>query len=134
VAQGARLDVFSAAGLGKLQELRRLLKRNPKRATARTASGNTPLHFAAAQGQVEAARVLLAAKADPDAQSDLRDGQVTPLSLASLRGHADMLRLLLKHGANLRRCPRGETLLHWAARARSVEVCRVLLQHGADPN
>jgi ankyrin repeat protein len=54
----------------------------------------TPLHLAAAQGNVSAARILLAHGADPDAVTRIDDLE-TPWEIASAAGHdavADVLR------------------------------------------
>ena len=62
---------------------------------------NTPLHFAAFEGQLQVARMLLEHKADVDALN--KEGS-TPLHLASLgfvgEGYTDVIKLLLDHGAN----------------------------------
>ncbi len=58
------------------------------------ANRNTPLTFAARDGQVEIAKLLLDAGATPG----WVDGeQVTPLILAAFRDHIEMVRLLLAH-------------------------------------
>jgi ankyrin repeat protein len=46
LARDATLDVFSAAGLGRTNELARLLVAQPELANARDAFGRTPLHYA----------------------------------------------------------------------------------------
>ena len=59
----------------------------------------------------------------------------TPLHWASNNGHVEVVRHLLKHGANVTaRCEDGSMPLHWASRKGRVEVIRVLLQHKADAN
>src|SRR5690606_37933797 len=63
--RGAVLDVHSAARLGKVDVLRRLLDEDPARVHARGGDGQTPLHFA---GTLETANLLLERGADPDAE------------------------------------------------------------------
>jgi ankyrin repeat protein len=46
ITRGATLDVHSAAGLGKLAELERMLDADPKLVHARGGDGQFPLHFA----------------------------------------------------------------------------------------
>jgi ankyrin repeat protein len=64
---GAEVDIFNASGLGLLGELRGFLHADPALANARSASGLTPLHFAAMGNQLAAAQILVAAGADKTA-------------------------------------------------------------------
>lgn len=58
-----------------------------------------------------------------------------PLTLACIKGHDRIVRLLLAHGADLRvRDEDGVTPLHWAAIGNHHRCARLLLEHGADPN
>jgi ankyrin repeat protein len=98
----------------------------------------TPLHIAAANGSVEVAAKLLAkgASVGESWQEDRR----TPIFYAAAYGHADMIALLCKHGADpnsrehlheytvfLDRTP-----LHYAARNGHAEATKVLLACGAE--
>lgn len=77
--------------------------------------GRTPLHWAAEQGYRDVVFQLLAARAsvDPISQDD-----ATPIMLATSRGHADIVALLLRH--------RGGLSHRWRAnsRRRSIERWR----------
>lgn len=61
--------------------------------------GESALHVAAAlqTNGIECAQMLLKSGAQPNAQQT--DGQ-TPLHIAARNGNADMIRLMLKEGAN----------------------------------
>ncbi|MEK6233544.1 MAG: ankyrin repeat domain-containing protein, partial [Planctomycetales bacterium] len=63
------------------------------RANAQAKDGRSPLHAAAAAGQTEVIRFLLAAGASPDVQTN--EG-LTPLHLAAQAGHKETVALLLK--------------------------------------
>ena len=63
------LDVFEAAGLGRADEVARLVAGDPSLAGAWSADGFTALHFAAFFGGGGAAAALLAAGADPNLRS-----------------------------------------------------------------
>jgi N-acyl-D-amino-acid deacylase len=66
----------------------------------------------------------------PDVRT--RDG-TTPLMVAALHGSAEMVELLLEHGADTRAVnQRGVTALLWGA--RDADKVRLLLGRGADPN
>ena len=122
----------------------------------------TPLHYAVEAGHLDAARVLLEAGVDADAEfhavekfvshavsesppnnERLNLGAIagcikeisTPLSHATRIGNVDAVRLLLKHGANVNgRDGMGRTPLHWAIQGSLISVIEALLQAGADLN
>ncbi|ORY29166.1 ankyrin repeat-containing domain protein [Naematelia encephala] len=74
-----------------IDEVRRLLDRDPSLINARDAYGNTPLHLAADRGHIAIALVLLEAGADRNLTDE--DGQ-TPLQLAELTKRDDIVLLL----------------------------------------
>src|SRR5919108_6565033 len=97
---------------------------------------------AAAFGRTERLRELLAA--DPSLANAFGDDGFQPLPLAAFHGHVEATRLLLDHGADpntLSRTDRIKTnALHAAAasenKGREVryELCKLLLERGADPS
>jgi ankyrin repeat protein len=116
----------------------------------------TPLHVAALNGRIEAARWLL----DNGANLEAHDGEfhVTPVVWANERGHVEMVRFLLQRGAalnewsavstgNLRHLQQLAsvdpevlseerdfgTLLHQACIWGEPEIVEWLLDQGADP-
>ena len=91
--------------------------------------GTTALHWAARHDDLAAAKSLLAAKANPNAQN--RYG-VTPLSLACTNGSAPLVTLLLDAGADANFALRGgETPLMTAARTGRLAAVQALLARGA---
>ena len=97
----------------------------------------TQLLFDAAwEGDVAKVQALLRQGADPNAENRDPDnyGQLS-LDLATLAGHAEVVELLLKHGASPAavNC-QGDTILHRAAQHGRLDIARLLLQHGADAN
>ncbi len=82
-------------------------KRNKPAAEALIAKGAavnrpgwTPLHYAAASGDSDIARLLLAHGARIDAQSPPASGKFTPLMMAAREGHEDTAVFLLGQGAD----------------------------------
>ena len=104
--------------------------------------GDTVLHLAAAGYRVAIAKLLLKAKADPNAAANHR--RSTPLHYAAdgfITGpvwrendQVQMIRCLLERGADLHRQDKnGATPLHRAVRTRSAAAVRLLLDAGSDP-
>lgn len=96
----------------------------------RDLQGSTPLIYAASEGLEHLVETLLSRGADFDAMSL---GRRTALMLASERGHAKVVDMLLKKGAYVHNSsePEGFTALHWAALSGYSDVARLLLRHGA---
>lgn len=126
---------------------------------SRDKAGYTALLFAARSGDLESARVLL----DAGAQAgDAAGDGMSALTLATVRGHIPVAKLLLERGADPNLNGTGYTALHWAAgswqtafttndittdregeqewnalvglREGKHDLVRALLEHGADPN
>src|SRR5581483_5607465 len=75
--------------------------------------GGTPLHVAAAEGRLGAARRLLAHGALANAQSNASDKRWTPWHEARRAGHAELAALLASHGGA--DAARGPIPIHRAA-------------------
>ena len=88
------------------------------------------LFQAISRGDLELLKDLLRRGTPPD----IRDGnRSTPLMVAAQHGSAEMVKMLLEHGADPRAVnERGVTALLWGA--RDVEKVQLLLDRGADPN
>lgn len=96
---------------------------------AAQADGMTALHWAAHHDDLDTAKALLAARANPKAEN--RYG-VTPLALACTNGSAAMIALLLEAGADPNAALHGgETPLMTAARTGNVDAVKALLARGA---
>jgi ankyrin repeat protein len=107
-------------------------------------TGFTALMFAAQQGDVDIARILIRAGAkpnDPQPKTSL-----TPLMIASAMGHVKTVELLLDNGADPNHIDaRGYAALHLVVRDSDygidlkgkdniVSIVKLLLAHKADPN
>ena len=93
--------------------------------------GSTPLLFAARVGDVESAKLLLAAGADPN--DSLADG-TSALVLAAHSGHGNVGAALLEKGADPNAMGSGYTALHAAVLRSDLNLVKALLAHGANPN
>ena len=93
--------------------------------------GDTAMTFAARVGDVESARLLIAAGANVN---DADAWGVSATMLAAHSGFRDLAALLLEHGADANSDKAGFTALHAAIMRRDPELAALLLAHGADPN
>ncbi|MCY3846744.1 MAG: ankyrin repeat domain-containing protein [Acidobacteria bacterium] len=93
--------------------------------------GFTPLLFAARQGSVESARLLLDAGADVNETAP--DG-ASALVVASFSGHDELAAFLLRWGAEPNAAGAGYAALHTAVLRADKRLVRTLLAHGADPD
>ena len=137
--KGVPPDVHSLAALGKVDELRAMLDKDPSLTDdADNVLGRSPLHVAAMHGQVEVVRLLLDRGADPrraDGGALKAVGQ-TPLHFAlhfaTQQTKPELVELLLNRGAEVNAQDRNGVIpLHYAA-IRSSEAVAMLLHRGAD--
>jgi ankyrin repeat protein len=134
IEHGAPLDIHEAAAAGKAERIAELAAKNRAAINSFAADGFAPLALAAFFGHRESVEWLLDHGADVNAISKNATGY-TALSGAVARGDAEIVRLLLAHGANARhRYGPGYSPLHEAAAGGKIEILRLLLEHGADPN
>lgn len=96
----------------------------------RDASGHTPLHWAARDGNVEMGRSLIAHGANIEAENK---SWQTPMHLAALKGQTRFAKMLHSRHANLEpQDERGYTPLHLSARSHQGEVCEFLVAQGVN--
>lgn len=145
--------IHEAANDNDLKKATALLKDNPGLVHARGDDGETPLHIAAYQGRTEIAKLLLDYKADVNAialghayrsrsqltvfydETEFSRSQKTALHIAAERGRADIVELLLAHGAKVNlKDAEGKMPLHYAVSWRHVHIVEILLAHGAEVN
>ena len=92
---------------------------------------NTPLMFAARAGDLESAKLLVAAGAKV---TDVDAWGISVMVLAAHSGFTDLVEFLLEKGADVNASGAGFTALHAAIMRRDETLVRTLLAHGANPN
>lgn len=99
----------------------------------RSLTGSCPLHVAARKGSLPLVQLLLAT---PKVRMDQQDDEgYTPLMVAALNGHSDVVKELLIFRADPdQTLGNGETALHLASNCSSKGVFSALLEYGADIN
>ena len=95
--------------------------------------GSTALYWAANRDDVPAARLLIAAGANPNLKT--RIAGLTPLFAAATNGSAEMIEVLVKAGGNVNAADStGATVLMSAATSGSESAVKALLGRGAKVN
>ncbi|NWH57008.1 ASB3 protein, partial [Geococcyx californianus] len=97
---------------------------------SKTFDGMCALHLSARHGSLESLRVLLEAGADPN---QVTTEETTALFLAIENGHADIVKFLIQHGANVKgpHSWSGWNSLHEASFQGNTEIMKILLEKGA---
>lgn len=130
--RGAPVDRIEAAAIGDVARLQRELAADPKYLEAES-FGWTPLHFAAFGGKLENASFLLDRGAPIDRPANTKFKN-TALQISLLSGQVEMMKMLVKRGADVRYVQaEGITVLHAAAVVGSEDAVAALLAAGADP-
>ena len=93
--------------------------------------GETALMFAARVGDLDSAKLLLAAGANVN---DADAWGVSAVTLGAHSGFTDLVTYLLEKGADPNRAPNGFTALEEGIMRRDSKMIAALLEHGADAN
>ena len=93
--------------------------------------GDTALMFAARGGDLESAKLLVAAGANVN---DADAWGVSAVTMAAHSGFTELVEFLLDRGADPNAAPAGFTALHEAIMRRDERMAATLLAHGADAN
>jgi hypothetical protein len=92
----------------------------------------TPLHFAALYGMCDVVEFLVVDRAQ-DVKARRCSDNLTPLLIASARGHTEFTRILLDRGADANDQDKdGRTSLHLASGGGHVKIAQNLLGHEAN--
>jgi ankyrin repeat protein len=122
--RGGPMDLLALLALGDMQTAEQMWRENP--GLAAPAAG--VLHLMAKRGDVRAVKWLLDHGADPSARWPHWDSEVTPLHLAILGDHAEVVRVLVAAGAdpNIRDSKHDSDAMGWAEFFRRCEIVEIL--------
>jgi ankyrin repeat protein len=137
LSKGLRHDLYSAIALGEVEMVRKGLNYDPSRALRPDGAGCMPMDYAAANGQLEIAEMLLSHGAPL-----IQEKRVTtsaPLHRAIRKGQTRMVEWLLNAGSSPDTAlgrggeyPDWTSPLHMAISEQNVDIVKVLLEHKAD--
>ena len=126
LAQGAPLDICTAAVFGMAGKVREHLDADPNAHAATGAHGIPLMYFPVIGGHKDIAQMLLERGADLNAGA----GGNTALHGAAMFGRADMAKWLLDNGANPAAANyEGKTALEVAIANKHAEVADILMGH-----
>ncbi|MDH4210229.1 MAG: ankyrin repeat domain-containing protein [candidate division WOR-3 bacterium] len=130
VMVGAADEIHDASQQGDIDRVKTLVEENAELVNLADETGHTPLHYAAAGGQVEIARFLISEKADVNALNTVNQ---SVLLYAAYFGNAEITEMLIADGARLNdQDIFGRSPLHYAARQRSVDALMSLIDNKAN--
>lgn len=133
-AKKHELDIFEAAVLGKLEQVKNLVDRDHSLVNSHSPDGFTPLALAAYLGQKEVTEYLILKGASVNAIAKNATG-FTALTGAIANNHAEIAKTLVKRGADVNhRYEGGVSPLMEASLNGNVDLVNFLLENGADPN
>lgn len=139
IQAGAHRDFYCDVGLGEREKVQAALTADPSKALRPDGAGRMPLDYAAANGQLEIAKILIAAGA-PLVGDELTACEVA-IHYAVRQKDGKMLELLLDAGASPntavgRRGLDAESTppLHMAIQRDDTGTIKVLLAHNANPD
>jgi ankyrin repeat protein len=143
VAKGADVNAKDKSGSTPLQtavdggqrSVAEFLITNKAQIDVRSLNGMTPLLSAIIGGKMEMVELLLDNHADANREiGPLKDSR-SPLGWAIESKHAQIVQLLLDHGAKPNAADsNGDTALVNAIKQGNVDMIRILIEHGADVN
>lgn len=133
VEKGAKLDLFTAAAVGRLDVLQEQASSTPELIHCLSIDGYPALGMACFFNHAGCVEFLLDRGAQVNQPSD-NPQHVMPIHAAVAARSLPITRMLLQHGADANAIQGGGfSPLHTAAQNGDLEIARLLLDHGADP-
>ncbi len=121
--------VFDIARKGTLEQMKEMVKKNPKAVNSINKDGFSPLTLACYRENNEVAKFLI----DKGSNINQKSSMGTPLMAAVVKGNREMVTILLNNKADINETDEnGVTALIYAVQFRNIEAVKALLQNKAD--
>jgi len=129
VEKRANSNFFLDAAIGRLDQIKKQVSRNPSIVNNKGMGDWTPLHHATVTGQYPTVEFLISKGADLNALTSKGE---SPLHLAVSRGHTSIVKLFIINGAKLNEKDKyGQTPLQIAKANEFKEIIKLLKKYGA---
>ena len=123
-------EIHDAVQQGDIDSVKALIQESIELVDLREENGHTPLHLAAAGGNVEIAEFLISKNADVNALNNVNQ---SVLLYAAYFGNGEIAEMLISKGARLNdQDIFGRAPLHYAARQHSIGALLPLIENGAE--
>ncbi|KAF4448950.1 putative ankyrin repeat protein [Fusarium austroafricanum] len=122
--------LHAAASNGRVENINILLKHGSD-VDAINQIMQTPLHIAALEGHAEAVETLLEAGAELNVRDKYSQ---SPVYFAAYQGHVDVMIKILKHNPDIKISEEQDGWFPVHAGADDLDITRILVEYGADPN
>lgn len=124
-----KTDVFGVARTGTVEEVKEILKLNPKAFQVVNKDGFSPLILACYRGNNDVAKFLIENGSDLNASSTMG----TALMAAVVKGNDEIVKILLDKNANINATDaNGTTALMYAVQFQNEELIKLLFEYNAD--
>lgn len=122
-------DVFTIARSGTVEDLKKIVNKDPEIINTKNSNGFTPLILACYKGNVAVVKFLIENSKTINTSSDMG----TPLMACVVKGSNEILELLLQKGADPNLTDsKGTTALMYAAQFQNIDAIKLLLKHKAE--
>jgi len=129
---GCSVNKNEAVRHSDLDDLKSIISKNPTKINEINGNGNTFLHIAVHEGNIDIAKYLVSQGAVVNVK-DRKDE--TPLQIAIHEGNVELVKYLISKGADVNtKNLFSETPLHRAADKGSLEIIKLLVLQGANIN
>ena len=123
------LDVFDIARKGTVEQVKEVLKTNPKAFNVVNNDGYSPLVLACYRGNNEVAKLLIASGSDINGTSKMG----TPLMAAIVKGNNEMVQVFIEQKADLEFADgNGVTALIYAVQFQNKTALKLLIDNKAN--
>ncbi|MFC6875688.1 ankyrin repeat domain-containing protein [Flavobacterium myungsuense] len=123
------VDVFDVARAGTVEEVKEILKSNPKAFIVVNKEGFSPLILACYRGNNEVAKFLINNGSDLNVSGTMG----TALMAAVVKGNDEIVKILLDKNADINATDaNGTTALMYAVQFQNEYLIKLLLEHKAD--